>query len=172
MSVLTESQLLVDSHHGIYVPKIFVETYPAITKQLNVSEPDSVILQDPDHEYYWDTWADLLDYSDTEFKDQHGNEWTLEQIEGDLFAQRYVEPDGWCCADCVQMIANGELPPDCTDEQAEELGEISTEWCLLGDVGDESSVDEFSWQSCDTCSSSLAGERHALAFIPREEPKP
>jgi len=167
--VLTESQLLVDGCHGHYVSSRFMANYPEIVAQLNLPTEELEILRDHEHEYHDEAWSDLLSWGYT-FKDQHGNEWTLEQIEGDLFACRYVEPDGWCCVDCVQMIANSELPPDCTDEHAEQLGEISTEWCVLGDVGDGSSVDSFSWQSCDTCNSSLGGERHALAFIPREEP--
>lgn len=54
-------QLLIDGHHGIYVPQVFAETVKREYVK-NVSQSDwDILLAGPDHEHYWDTWADVLD---------------------------------------------------------------------------------------------------------------
>ena len=71
-----------------------------------------------------------------------------------------VIDEGMCCVDCIQMIANGELPVDSTPERDKELEAISTEWCM--GEGDD---DEFSWRDCDVCGSSLGGTRFPVVRL-------
>ena len=162
--VLTTSNLLVDSHHGIYIPQVFTEQYPALLKHLKVPHKDVEILRDPEHPEHDDAWSELLDCHNG-YTDEHGREWLIEQIDGDVFANLYTEPDGYCCSDCIQVIANGEWPPEAP--RWKHNADIPNEWCLLCDVGDGSATDEFSRCACDTCGDDLAGTRHALSFVPR-----
>ena len=73
---------------------------------------------------------------------------------------------GECCSDCLLMIANGDLPEDCSEERQKELEAISTEWVLCGAASEPI---EFSWRSCDVCGSALGGSRHAVCFIERQD---
>lgn len=90
----------------------------------------------------------------------------------------------WCCTDCLQLLANGETPPEMNEEQTEAwLASLTTASVTLGrhlDVcGCEDSDtdqhregcerDEFSWQACDVCHSHLGGSRYAVTFWFDEE---
>lgn len=57
---LKHATLLVDGARGIYVPQYFAQTTPRDLLS-GVSEEDWAILEaGPDHEWYWDTWDDVL----------------------------------------------------------------------------------------------------------------
>lgn len=48
--------LVVDSHHGIYCPKIFSEMFKEDLTPDVVAE-----LANPDNEFYWEVWDETLD---------------------------------------------------------------------------------------------------------------
>jgi len=64
MNKITEPELLVDSHHGIYVPQIFCQTYNDPENFENYEEikedMETVAKIGPDGEDYWYIWDDLL----------------------------------------------------------------------------------------------------------------
>lgn len=47
----------LSDHHGIYIPQIFREHYP----QANIDLDDWNAITDPENEYYWDAWVNVLD---------------------------------------------------------------------------------------------------------------
>jgi hypothetical protein len=68
--MLTKSnpmELLVDSHHGIYVPQIFAETVRRELFGDTISPVQYAILRaGPEDEYYWDVWDEVLSSAETE----------------------------------------------------------------------------------------------------------
>lgn len=85
----------------------------------------------------------------------------------------------WCCADCLILLANGETPPDMSEEEtAAWLERVTDETMTLGRHVDICGCedwdtdqhregcehDPFSWSACDVCQSRLGGERHAVTF--------
>lgn len=68
--MLTKSnpfELLVDSHHGQYVPQVFAEIANRDLFGETISAEDWAILEaGPDHEHYWDCWDDVLNSAETE----------------------------------------------------------------------------------------------------------
>jgi len=74
---------ILDGNRGIYIPKAFADGFDM--KLWHVKKSDAAILSaGPDHEYYWDTWDDIL--RDAWMKDGK-HKWRLSQ-DGDLFAVR------------------------------------------------------------------------------------
>ena len=97
---------------------------------------------------------------------------------------------GWCCIDCLMILANGEDNPEWSEAEAHQHHENMARQCgdlevtlgLMasehdtpcgsfdspeGDfLGGECSCEqrEFSWSSCDTCGSTLGGSRDAVTF--------
>lgn len=90
---------------------------------------------------------------------------------------------GWICTDCMMLLANGEAPPEMSEEEtAAWLASIDDETemtpGLLAEEHDEDCPNhggwqgvecscerqEFSWSACDSCGSHLGGERHAVTF--------
>jgi hypothetical protein len=95
---------------------------------------------------------------------------------------------GWCCVDCLFLIANGVTPTEMSEAETAEwlanfnqrnpagsitLGLAREEHeCrnangeTAGDQGGECECEQqtFSWSACDTCGSSLGGERAAVTF--------
>lgn len=67
--MLTKSnpfELLVDSHHGQYVPQVFAETIKRELFGETISAEDWAILETgPDHEHYLDAWEDVLNSAET-----------------------------------------------------------------------------------------------------------
>ena len=62
---MTYSELFLDSNRGIYIPKSFAELIdPKDWSGFDVQDLD-VLRAGPDHESYWDTWQDVLDYAET-----------------------------------------------------------------------------------------------------------
>jgi len=56
-------ELLIDSHHGIYIPKLFYDNFDF--EQFGLKKSDYSDLNNPDNEYYWETWDDLLNNAET-----------------------------------------------------------------------------------------------------------
>ena len=78
---LENAELFLDSNRGVYIPRDFAE---CVRRELveNVSDEDwPILLSGPDHELYWETWADVLDYA---ILDDGNRRWTLYQ-DGDLW---------------------------------------------------------------------------------------
>jgi hypothetical protein len=100
--------------------------------------------------------------------------------------------NGWCCVDCLMLLANGETPSELDEtETAEFLARVdvraagtvtlgrmfgedgcehtSEDW-VFGDSwvqADHASECEqigFSWSACDVCGSTLGGSRDAVTF--------
>lgn len=69
------------------------------------------------------------------------------------------------CADCLMLVANGDLPEDDNGELergiANNLGD-DTKWLCCGDSDAD---DEFSWSACECCGSKLGGSRHQLCIV-------
>ena len=100
--------------------------------------------------------------------------------------------NGWCCADCLQLLANAETPPELsTKETTDYLYSVSATMAAgevtLGRVfgedgcahtadawhsGDNTAEEHatecetrtFSMRRCDVCGSPLGGSRHAVTF--------
>jgi hypothetical protein len=82
-----ERELIVDGHHGIYVPQTFCQRY---YKTDDISQEDwDICLAGPDHEGYWEAWDEILSWWATEETDGMGNVFKifLEQDQ-DLFQCR------------------------------------------------------------------------------------
>ena len=59
-------ELLVDSHHGQYVPQVFAETVRRELFGESISAEDWQILSaGPEHEHYWETWESVLNSAET-----------------------------------------------------------------------------------------------------------
>ena len=77
-------EILLDSHHGVYIPQIFAEN--CIPGWVSGSEWDLNVLKtgpDPENDSYWDVWTWVVD--NATHIDKQGNTWKLYQ-DGDLFA--------------------------------------------------------------------------------------
>lgn len=91
--------------------------------------------------------------------------------------------NGWACLDCMIWLANGDTPPEMSEEETtawldaiiERTAETShvTVGRMLGEDGcehrqlceehiDQCERDDFSWTPCDHCGSTLAGFRYAI----------
>ncbi len=76
----------------------------------------------------------------------------------------FVENEMMVCSDCLMLIANGDTPPELSEEKTEEwlaqiakhYGEDQSGVCC----GDSEKNEEFSWSGCDFCGSNLGGARH------------
>lgn len=49
--------LLIDSAHGVYIPQVFANIYGFLLDPKDVE----ILKQGPDHEWYWDTWSNVID---------------------------------------------------------------------------------------------------------------
>lgn len=72
-------QILYDSNRGRYIPQAF---YKECFHWHDLPK-DFEILSNPDNDYYWAVWDDVL--SSAYHIDEDGHTWTLYQ-DGDLFA--------------------------------------------------------------------------------------
>lgn len=59
--------LLVDSHHGIYVPQIFAEQNKDLFPS-NLQDELKDLLIGPDCEMYWDSWDTVLNLFEIDYK--------------------------------------------------------------------------------------------------------
>lgn len=88
---------------------------------------------------------------------------------------------GWCCIDCLMILANGEDNPEWTADETEAHHAAMDHYCQGCDVtlgllasdhdcpyGTNEECDcaqiDFTWRSCDTCGSQLGGSRDAVTF--------
>jgi hypothetical protein len=93
--------------------------------------------------------------------------------------------NGWCCVDCLMLLANGETPTEMSEtETAEYLARVAqhtgerdvTLGRMLGEDGCECEdwdcdthhegceQNTFSSSPCDVCGSHLGGSRDAVTF--------
>lgn len=78
-------RLMVDSHHGVYIPQIFAEGFDARSWGIEEFDPDyQTLLEGPDAEYYWESWEAIM--SKAVNTDADGKKFYLHQNDGDLFA--------------------------------------------------------------------------------------
>ena len=85
-AITNEPVLLVDCHHGIYIPNIFMqEINNGSYKVKNLSEISELFtdLASPENDFYWESWEDML--NNCILIDLKGNEYTLWQND-DLWA--------------------------------------------------------------------------------------
>ena len=62
MHDLPESAILYASdRHGIYIPQYFAESIEPECLSGVSNEDLAILLVGPDHEFYWDAWADVCD---------------------------------------------------------------------------------------------------------------
>jgi len=82
-----EPTLLIDSHHGQYIPKLFYENMKF--SDFGLKKSDYKDLADNENEYYWDTWDMLLNEARTKdgsYLYHYEDLWLVpEGYEGDLF---------------------------------------------------------------------------------------
>tara|TARA_Y100000034_G_C6910629_1_gene425136 strand:+ start:26501 stop:26794 length:294 start_codon:yes stop_codon:yes gene_type:complete len=75
-------QILCDSHHGQYIPKIMINRLVDKGWQ-GVEQIDIDELRDECNEWYWESWNNVE--NDAFFIDENGYKWQL-WLNGDLFA--------------------------------------------------------------------------------------
>jgi len=84
--------LILSDARGVYIPRDFAtDNYNEIAVDhcaaWGISKEDaSILASGPDHEFYWETWDDVLNYA--KYTDEKGNEYCLSQ-DGDLWALCY-----------------------------------------------------------------------------------
>jgi len=66
------------------------------------------------------------------------------------------------CSDCLLFLANGDLPPENTEEQDRQyLDRLAKHSKGFFNISPTCSGDpSFSWTPCETCGSRLGGDRH------------
>jgi len=78
-----QPQLLLDCHHGMYIPKLFLEQYSSrLVKELTAEEKRD--LNHPEQEFYWDVWNTVIENSI--LLDDDDNFYYLCENDGDLWA--------------------------------------------------------------------------------------
>jgi len=75
-------QLLLSDARGIYIPKIFLESFLSF-KTWGLLKSDFKALRNPNNGGYWDAWNTCL--NNAKHTDKDGNTWHLWQ-DGDLWA--------------------------------------------------------------------------------------
>lgn len=82
-----QPELLVDSHHGIYIPQLFCQAYrPYITNFDQVKDDFNICLLNPECEHYFDAWDNLI--NNIELTNDKGEKFTIGYLydESDLWA--------------------------------------------------------------------------------------
>ena len=78
-----EPVVWLSSGCGIYIPRDFATSFVDRAKHVqNVTKEDWAILEDPDHEHYWEAWDKVL--QNAVVTDDEGTRFTLSQ-DGDLW---------------------------------------------------------------------------------------
>ncbi len=77
------SELLVDDHHGIYVPQVFFTKFDVTKWGLTLED----VVKHPEDEAYWENWDAVLNKAKQVV---NGRTYHLEQ-DGDLWARAYEE---------------------------------------------------------------------------------
>jgi hypothetical protein len=62
----TNAVLLIDNHHGVYIPQIFGQDLKnncyRIANFADIDQEDiDILCAGPDHEFYWESWEYILD---------------------------------------------------------------------------------------------------------------
>lgn len=81
-------ELLIDSHHGIYVPRTFARAYShLIINADEIQDSLDICLSGPDHSEYWEAWEEVLNSARLmgDPDQDMSTEYTLHQ-DGDLWA--------------------------------------------------------------------------------------
>jgi hypothetical protein len=61
LKTLTEPVCIIDSAHGVYIPQIWAERYGSYWQSCNIRQEDvTILLHGPDHEFYWESWENVL----------------------------------------------------------------------------------------------------------------
>lgn len=77
-------RLMVSDSHGVYVPKVFAQSFSPEKWQFRDGDADwETCSMGPDTDWYWESWEWILQRA--VHKDSEGNVWTLHQ-DGDLWA--------------------------------------------------------------------------------------
>lgn len=78
----------------------------------------------------------------------------------------------WVCQDCLFWLANGEMPPEASEEEearilAGERAETDKglHWAANWDSETGEGIQDFSWRHCECCWSGLGGSRHRMALL-------
>lgn len=80
-STITRPILVVDSHHGVYIPQIWLkQSSGQIKAQLSRDQRND--LRNPENEFYWETWEQVLN---KEFRVNRQKGYFEQTENGDLF---------------------------------------------------------------------------------------
>ena len=80
-------KLLLSKARGIYIPQNFYESFNLSDWNINSDTVNGIDdLSDPENDFYWDTWEDVL--NNAFFIDKDGHKWVLYQ-DGELWAICY-----------------------------------------------------------------------------------
>lgn len=77
--------LLLSDARGSYIPRDFIEMIESQPKWQGITAENKEILRNPDHEWYWEAWEDVLNRA---FITVRNRKYTLHQ-DGDLWAVAY-----------------------------------------------------------------------------------
>jgi len=80
-------ELLVDSHHGVYIPQVFCQSYQQyITNFDEIKEDFNICLLSPESEHYFDAWDNLINR--VKLTNDKGEKFTIGYLydESDLWA--------------------------------------------------------------------------------------
>ena len=70
-------ELFLDDHRGVYIPRDFVESIDLSMWEGISAEDADTLRAGPDHEWYWETWDDVM--SNAVCTDKNGKKWMLYQ---------------------------------------------------------------------------------------------
>lgn len=76
-------ELLVDGHHGIYVPQEFAKSFNMRAWHVD-PEDEKILLEGPYHPDYWEAWDSVL--QNAYYTAKNGEQYYLFEDSGDLFA--------------------------------------------------------------------------------------
>ena len=89
----SHAELKVNSAHGVFIPKVFVEAYEKYILWPDDSKIEETLadLDNPENEFYWDSWIYLTD--NCKLTSDTGKQFILYQLDGDLWAVPADEVD-------------------------------------------------------------------------------
>jgi len=174
--------LLLDSNRGIYIPQHFVNEFDLPLFGIAEDGEDIKTLRaGPDHQWYWGAWDNILRHAETEdggLLHHDGDLWLVypermtNEEHQNMFGEDKPVPDGWmdysACRDCCLYIANDELPPDMSVEEAENISSNCD--ALFNPVVDDVEYG-FCWQECEICGA-LPSDRYRVLARENMDPAP
>lgn len=125
---------LVDNHYGIYIAQTFAQRYGFLWPE--GKEDIDILLKGPDHEDYWEAWADVLDKFPAHrilLKPQIEADRIVLNADDDLFIGYYTE----------KPEANLEIIHDQDPKSPREDSNLGTMYCFHSryNLGDEHNLD-------------------------------